>query len=555
MSRSNWTAEFDRFRDELDTAVFVVGAILTIIAIGLIAVQPDRASQVLTDTNTFLWSNVGWVYLWAMFLAVMFCLWLLFGPWGRIKLGGEDDEPEFSFFQFFAMLFSAGLSTGLVFFGPSEALFHYDAGMPFVAAEAGSESIIPGAVQYTMLHWGLSPWSAYLLVGVTIAYYVHRRGAPIKPSTIFAPFIGVENLDKWWTKPLDIMIVVLSVGGVAVSLGFVVTQFTTGITYNTGFEFSNPMLLLLTVGLTIGFTISAALGVNRGILRVSTLNVWLFAILLGALFVFGPTAYLFQLGTESVGGYISNFVQMSLYMDTAGDGAWVGAWTIFYWAWWFSFAPMIGIFLTRICRGRTIRQVMFAGLAGTTAASFIWFIVLGGTSMWTEHSGAADILGPVGEHGEEVAAFPLFEAIIPTMEIGGTTLPFGELFAGLYLLLVLTFLITTVDSTTLSLAIFTSQGNENPSTVNRVSWGVMVGLLTSLLLIAGGLQALQDLVVLIGLPIAFVLFICLAGMIIELEKHHPVLLTDRGTKDDTSDENTPSPSVSLSDGGQPPSEE
>ena len=554
MSKSNGTLSFDRFRNELDTTVFVVGAILTTIAIGLIASQPDRASQLLTDANTFLWTSVGWLYLWAMFLAVAFCLWLLVGPWGRIKLGGEDEDPEFSFFSFFAMLFSAGLSTGLVFFGPSEALFHYSSGPPFLGAEAGSESIIPGAVQYTMLHWGLSPWSAYLLVGVTIAYYVHRRGAPIKPSTIFAPFIGVENLDKPWIKPLDIMIVVVSVGGVAVSLGFVVTQFTTGITYNTGFEFSNLRLLLLTVGLTVLFTLSAALGVNRGILRVSTLNVWLFAILLGALFIFGPTAYIFQVGTEALGGYIGSFAQMSLYTNASGGGEWVGVWTIFYWAWWFSFAPMIGIFLTRICRGRTIRQVMFAGLAGTTAASFIWFIVLGSSSLWAEHNGVADILGPTGEFGEEVAAFPLFEAIIPAWEIGGAVLPLGELFSAMYLLLVLTFLITTVDSTTLSLAIFTSEGNENPSTINRVIWGILVGFLTSLLLIAGGLQALQDLVVLVGLPIAFVLFICFAGLALEFEKQHPVLLTDRSS-DDSPDEDVSTPSVNLSDGRQASSED
>jgi glycine betaine transporter len=546
MNGADSRLEFGRFRDELDTIVFGVGVIVTVLAIGLIALQPDSASQMLTEVNTFLWTNMGWLYMWAMFLAVAFCLWLLVGPWGRIKLGGEDEEPEFSFFSFFAMLFSAGLSTGLVFFGPSEALFHYDAGPPFLGAEAGSGSIIPGAVQYTMLHWGLSPWSAYLLVGVTIAYYVHRRGAPIKPSTIFAPFIGVENLDKSWVKPLDIMMVVVSVGGVAVSLGFVVTQFTTGVTYNTGFVFSNLQLLLLTVCLTIGFTISAALGVNRGILRVSTLNVWLFALLLGGLFIFGPTAYILQVGTEALGGYIVQFPEMSLYLNSAGGGEWVGGWTIFYWAWWFSFAPMIGIFVTRICRGRTIRQVMFAGLAGTTAASFLWFIVLGSSSLWAEHNGVADILGPTAEHGEEVAAFPLFEAIIPSAELGGIGIPFGEIFAALYLLLVLTFLITTVDSTTLSLAIFTSKGTERPSTINRVIWSCLVGLLTSLLLIAGGLQALQDLVVLVGLPIALVLFTCFAGLIIELEKQQPVILTERFS-DDTTDEDVSTPSVSGTD--------
>jgi glycine betaine transporter len=505
------------FREETDGIVFGVGALLTAIAIGAIALRPDAAAQALTEANTFLWQQVGWLYLWAMFLAVMFCLWLLIGPWGKIKLGGPDADPDFTFFQFFAMLFSAGLSTGLVFYGPVEALFHYSSGPPFLSAEAGSAAIIPGAVQYTFLHWGISPWAAYLIVGLTIAYYVHKRGAPIKPSTVFAPFIGVENLDKGWVKLLDIGMVIVSVGGVAVSLGFVVTQFMTGLSYNWGIEFGNLGTILITVGLTVGFTISAALGVEKGIRRISTFNMLLFVALLVVAFIFGPTTYLLGLGSQALGGYITEFIEMSLYSNVAGGGEWVGGWTIFYWGWWFSFAPMIGIFIARICRGRTIRQIVFAGLIGTSAASFPWFVAMGGSSLWAQNTGRADILSVVDNFGMEVAGFPLFEQLMP----------FGALFSALYLLLVLTFLITTVDSTTLSLAMFTTTGDTHPPTANRVAWGVLVGFLTSLLLIAGGLSALQDLVVLVGLPIAFVIGVCIVGLTMELEQRYPVLLTER----------------------------
>lgn len=175
------------FREETDGVVFGVGALLTVVAIGAIAVQPDTIGKMLTAANTFLWKELSWLYLWSMFLAVVFCLWLLVGPWGKIKLGGPDEGPEFTFFQFFAMLFSAGLATGLVFYGPAEALFHYSSGPPFLSASAGSSSIIPGAVQYTMLHWGISPWAAYLTVGITIAYYVHRRDAPSSPQPSSPP--------------------------------------------------------------------------------------------------------------------------------------------------------------------------------------------------------------------------------------------------------------------------------------------------------------------------------------------------------------------------------
>jgi len=505
------------FREKIDPFVFVGGAIVTILAIAYIAARPDAAATKLTGINTFLWSELGWVFLWAMFLAVGFCLWLLVGPWGSIKLGDPDEDPEFSYFSFLAMLFSAGLSTGLVFYGPAEALYHFSSGMPFFDSAAESAAIAPDAVQYTMLHWGISPWAAYLLVGVTIAYYVHRKGAPIKPSTVFAPFIGVENLDKKWVKPLDLLMVVISVGGVAVSLGFVVTQFLAGMSYNYGVEVGDLGTILVTVGLTVGFTVSAALGVKRGIRRVSTFNMYLFLTLLVVAFVFGPTAYLLTIGTEALGGYVNDFVGMSLYMNAAGDVSWVGGWTVFYWAWWFSFAPMIGIFIARICRGRTIRQVVFAGLVGTTAATFPWFVVMGGSSLWVQTSGQLDILSIVFEQGREVAGFPLFQTLIP----------FGGVFSAAYLLLVLTFLITTVDSTTLSLAMFTTDGSENPSTINRVTWGALVGLLTSLLLVTGGLPALKDLVVLLGFPIALVLGLCVVGLVTEFEQLDPVLLTER----------------------------
>ncbi|MBV0903528.1 BCCT family transporter [Haloarcula salina] len=516
------------FVDEIDPWVYAGGALLTILAISLIATRPAASSELLTRWNELLWRELGWVYLWAMFLAVAFCVWLLVGPWGSIKFGKPGDTPEFSYGSVLAMLFSAGLSTGLVFYGPAEALYHYGSGMPLFGSEAETAAAVPHAIQYTFLHWGLSPWSAYLVVGITISYYVHRKDAPIRPSTVFAPFIGVQNLDSKWVRPLDILMVVISVGGVAVSLGFVVTQFLSGLAYNYGVEVGNLGTLLVTVGLTVGFTISAALGVKRGIRRISNFNMYLFAFLLVVVFVFGPTTYLLTAGTEALGGYIGDFVVMSLYTNAANDMAWVGGWTVFYWAWWFSFAPMIGIFIARICRGRTVRQLVFAGLVGTSAASFPWFVVMGGSSLWAQTTGRIDLLSIASNQGISVVGFPLFESIIPL----------GELFAAAYLLLVLTFLITTVDSTTLSLAMFTTGGDENPSTVNRVSWGVMVGLLTSLLLISGGLAALKDFVVLLGLPIAFVIALCIVGLVLELEQARPVLLTERYEDTDNDDTQT-----------------
>lgn len=519
MSTSD-TLQLAQLRDEIHPGVFGGGVFLTLLLIAFIGLTPDLASRTLSGANDYIITNIGWLYMWIVFAAVLFCVWLLLGPWGRVKLGKPDEEPEFTLFEFFAMMFSSGLAVGLVFWGPAEALAHYSSGPPIFDVGAKSAALMPGAMQYTLFHSGVSPWSAYLVFGVVLAYFAHRREYALRPATIFAPFVSDESLDSWWATAIDALVVVISVGGICVSLGFGVIQFTTGLEYNWGITFGDTGIIALTTGLTFAFTASAAVGVQRGIRRISDFNIVLFALLLVTALIFAPISFVFNLGSQALGGLVSDFVGMSLYTNFNNGAEWVGSWTMFFWAWWLAFGPMIGIFIARICRGRTIRQVVFVGIIGTSAASFPWFITMGGSALWAQTTGRADLLGVMNEFGIEGVGFSLFEQLIP----------FSGVFAALYLLLVLTFLITTVDSSTLSVAMLTVGGREEPSVINRVIWGVLVGLLTSLLIIIGGLNTLQSFVVLVGLPTALMCVVCMVGLGIELEDRKPVLQTDTSSE-------------------------
>lgn len=509
-------SQLEQLKEEVDPTIFGLSVAAIVLLIGAFSLFPSQSASGLAQANDFIIQNLGWVYMWVVFGAVVFCFFLLIGPWGRIKLGGTDDEPEFSLFEFFAMMFSAGLAVGLVFWGPAEALDHYSTGPSLTSTEPGTSAIMPEAVQYTLFHSGISPWAAYLVFGVAIAYYAHRLGYPARPATMFTPLFGTDSLDSVWAKLLDAAVVIISIGGIAVSLGFGVVQFLAGVDYVWDVSSGDLGVLLFTLGLTVCFTASAAVGVHRGIRRLSDFNIAVFLLLLVTALIFAPLSFVLGLGSEAFGGLITDFVAMSMHTNFADDAAWVGGWTMFFWAWWLAFGPMIGIFITRICKGRTIRQVVGVGLLGTSAASFPWFITLGGSALWAESTGRAALLDVYGDYGVEAVGFALFEQLVP----------FSDLFSAVFLLLVLTFLITTVDSSTLSVAILTVGGDQQPSVLNRVIWGVLVGLLTALLIILDGLVALESFVVLVGFPTAIMAIVTMVSLTLALERRHPAFATD-----------------------------
>ena len=523
MTQSTEPGIFRRFIDEIDSIPFVFGALVTFIFIGLAAFRTEWVSNQISNAFGVFGEGLAWLYLLSMLLMLVVCVYLMVSPYGRIKLG--DGKPEYSYFSYLAMFFSAGLSAGIVFFGPVEALTHYNSVPPVFGsvAEAGTKSAMVPALAYAIFHYGISAWGGYLAIGIPVAYYVYNYGAPFRTSTVLMPLLGRDNLDGVVGRTIDTLAVVATLGGIATGLGFIATQILTGITYRTGFQFGNLETVLAITGITIIFTISLVAGVDRGIRRLSDFNVGMMGVLLIATFVGGillpsiSELAVLNTGALAIGTYVQNFFQMSLFTGVGIEGGtgWTSFWTVFYWSWWIAWAPFVGLFLARISKGRTIREVLFTALVAMTLISVVWFTVVGGTSMWLQQTGTADILGAVSEFGNGVAGYALFGA-----------LPLGELWQPLFLVLVVTFFATSADSSTLAVAMLTTGGKENPSSLNRVFWGVLQGVIASILVVLGGASALRSSVIITGAPFAVVCLLSLFVFLRELGRDHTSLVFD-----------------------------
>ncbi|ODR83388.1 hypothetical protein BG842_09725 [Haladaptatus sp. W1] len=501
---------------QFDALIFGIGLVLSLLVIAVIAIDIEAFSTALTSVNGWLVTNMAWYYVGSAFLITVFFLWVMLGPWGRIKLGDPDEEPEHGFFSYFAMMFSAAMAAGLVFFGAAEPLFHYASPPPVMSSEPKTMGAITDAITYALFHYGITPWATYLTLAVPLAYYVHRKDAPMRPSTVLIPLVGRDALDSPWLKSIDGIILFISAGGAASSLGFIALQLSVSFSYNLGIEPGLVGKFAILAVVTGAFILSAVAGIEKGIKRVSTLNMVLFSVILVAVFALGRSAALLNLGSQALGGYITEFFTMSLYAGVNG-GEWLGSWTVFYWAAWFVFAPLIGVFMARISRGRTVRELIFTALFGSFAVTVPWFTVIGGSALFTQNSGGG-LLATVSEYGLEVAAYALID-----------TLPMGsDVLAILFTLLVTTFLVTTLDSSTYIMAIFASNGDTTPGKASRVIWGIITAVISGLLLAIGGLNAIQQFFIVLGVPVIALSVVATVALIIEWESLSPVMQgTDR----------------------------
>ncbi|MFC6718188.1 BCCT family transporter [Natrialbaceae archaeon GCM10025810] len=516
----------ETFREEIDPVVFLFGALLTLGVIGAFFISPKTVEDGITSLNDTLLGTLNWALLSIVFVIVLFLLFLIIGPWGRIKLG--DDPPEYSFLSFFAMLYSAGFAAGVVFWGPTEALFYYDSPSPLFNAGGGSAEAIPIAIQQTLFHWALPQLAVFTIMGIAIGYFAYNyENVPLRVSSALTPLIGEDNLDGPFAKVIDILAVFATIGGVATSLGFIGSQFIEGLDYQWGIDMGNIGILLVVTMMTLLFTISMVLGVDKGIRRLSNFNMVLFVVLMVATFVVGPTLFLTLVGIEALGGMITDFVSMSLFTGAGAFGAgnaeateWVNTWTVFYWAWALSWSPFAGLFIARISRGRTVREVAFTGIIATSAATIPWFTIIGGTSVWSQHNGVADFGAVIaGDAGAEVSGFILFE-----------TFPLGSVFMMAFLVLVTTFFVTSADSSTLAVSMMTTGGKARPSSINRIFWGVVLGMTAAILMILGGTgsaNTLQQAAIITGTPFAFVCFLSMLALIKDFGSNYGrVLLQD-----------------------------
>ena len=467
------------------TASFILISFLwCIVAPASLGTNFDSALAVITR-------NFGWLYLWVVLALVIFAAFLAFSRYGNLKLGGEEDEPEFSLGAWFAMLFAAGMGIGLVFWGVAEPMSHYTIAPPGIAANTPEAA--NAAMRYSFFHWGVHPWAVYSVVALAIAFFQYRRqgAALISASTDTLPWRPIRHAAGLFNG----LAVIATAFGVAASLGMGALQINSGLETVFGVAVSTRAQVTIILASTVLFLSSALTGVTRGLKWLSSLNMVIAALLAAAVFLLGPTIVIIDTFTNTLGSYLSDFVRMSLRMTPFRDSSWVGGWTIFYWAWWISWSPFVGLFIARVSRGRTIREFITMTVLAPSMAAFLWFSIFGGTALHMEIWQGIPIAEAV-KSDVSTALFTMFNAM-----------PFSLIMSVAATLLVLVFFVTSADSATLVLSMMSSGGNPNPPAKVKALWGVLVAGVAISLLLSGGIEAVQTATIVFALPFAIVILL------------------------------------------------
>ncbi len=461
------------------------------------AVFTEETNTVFNAVQSWLITNVGWFYMGAVATFFIFVLYLAFSRFANIKLGPDDSEPDYTYLSWFAMLFSAGMGIGLLFFGVAEPITHF---MTPPLGEGGDVEAARNAMQITFFHWGLQAWAIYIIVGLSLAYFAFRHDLPLTIRSTLYPLIG-DRIHGPIGHAVDIFAVLGTMFGVATSLGLGVMQVNAGMNYLFGIPVSTTVQVLLISAITAMATISVVAGLDAGIKRLSVCNLILALVLMIFILIAGPTVLLLNSYIQNIGMYLSNMVEMTLTLYAYEPTGWIGDWTLFYWAWWISWSPFVGMFIARISRGRTIKEFIIGVLLVPTGFTFMWLSLFGNTALHMELTHAGAGIAEAVQNDIPTAIFVLLEQMpLATMTSLVTTV------------LVITFFVTSSDSGSLVIDIITSGGAEEPPVWQRIFWAVSEGVVASILLIVGGLTALQTAALTSALPFSFVILVICYGL-------------------------------------------
>jgi choline/glycine/proline betaine transport protein len=483
------------FHLDIHPQVFFISAALIILFVGSTIVFQAYLGNVFQSIQDTISMYAGWLFTWTVNIVLVFVLVLLMSRFGSIRLGGPDAEPEFSLLGWFAMLFSAGMGIGLLFYGVAEPMFHYVANP---LSEPGTTEAARRAMDITFLHWGLHPWAMYALVALSLAFFAFNKNLPLSIRTAFYPLFG-ERIYGWIGHVIDILATVATLFGVATSLGLGVQQVNAGLDHLLGIGQSTGIQVGLIAGITGIATWSVVKGLDKGIRRLSEINLALAAGLALFIVVVGPTLFIFDGLLENIGYYVQHLPQLSTWNETYEHTAWQHGWTIFYWSWWIAWSPFVGMFIARVSYGRTIRQFITGVLLVPTFVTMVWVTIFGNTALYVEMFGGGGIAKAVQEN-IPVSLFVLFEQF-----------PLDQITSALAVVVIVTFFVTSSDSGSMVIDIITSGGNPNPPMLSRLFWAILEGAVAATLLLGGGLVALQTATITTGLPFAVVILgMCLA---------------------------------------------
>ncbi|SHF20439.1 choline/glycine/proline betaine transport protein [Modicisalibacter ilicicola DSM 19980] len=515
----------DYLKEHTNPPVFIISAVIILAFVAWGVALPSQLDKIAKMINGWITADFGWWYMLVTTLFLIFIIVVMFSSWGKIRLGPDDSRPDWSTLSWFAMLFTAGMGIGLVFFGVAEPIFHFNS--PPVG-EGGTSETALRAMGITLFHWGLHPWAVYIVMGLSLGYFCFRKNLPMRPAAALYPLIG-KHIYGPIGNAIDILAVFGTLFGLATSLGFGATQINTGLNVLFGVSVGAiPQVVIIGLITAVAVT-SVMLGIDAGIRRLSVINLFLAMILAAFVFFVGPTIFILEFMVSSTGYYLQHLPERSFQMYSFSEAGsdWLASWTLFYWGWWISWSPFVGMFIARVSRGRTIRQFIAGTLLAPVGASIAWFSIFGGSAI---KAILDDPDNPLADAGTTDAMFTLMEQL-PVLSILGTL---GSLVA---ILVVTLFFATSSDSGSLVVDMLTNGGDPNPIWQQRMFWAVLEGVVAAVLLAAGwtaagdaasALTPLQTAAVASGLPFSFVLLFMCWGLVRGLSQESA--LTESGRR-------------------------
>ncbi|MDT7827529.1 BCCT family transporter [Pricia sp. S334] len=470
--------------------VFFISTFIIVLSVALTLIFHDGAESTFAYLQQAVAENADWFFILSINIFLIFLIFLALGKYGAIRIGGPRAKPEFKTLSWFAMLFSAGMGIGLLFFGVAEPVLHFS--NP-ATTEPGSVAAASEAMDFTFLHWGFHAWAAYALVGLALAYFTYSRGLPLTIRSVFYPFLG-NKIYGWIGDVIDIFAVLATLFGLATSLGFGVQQIASGMNFVFGMSDGIIAQITLIAVITAIATISVVLGVDKGVKVLSEWNMRIAVLLLVLAVVLGPTIFIFRSFVENTGSYLFNFIKTATWSETYSQSNWQNDWTVFYWGWWIGWSPFVGMFIARISKGRTVREFILGVLLVPSLVTFFWMSAFGSVSIQQAMAGS----GIVEAVNSDVstALFVFFEDY-----------PLAAAINIVAVVLIAGFFITSSDSGSLVIDSLTSGGKIEAPVGQRIFWAVIEGAVAAVLLLGGGLQALRSASIISGLPFALILLL------------------------------------------------
>ncbi|GFK24260.1 BCCT family transporter [Tetragenococcus halophilus] len=477
---------------DIHPQVTIPATIILLLFIILLSIFSQEANVVFDYILDAVTNYTGWFMILATAIFIGAGLFFAFSRYGKIVIGGNDAKPEFSRWGWFAMLLSAGMGIGLVFWSVAEPISHLGEPSPMFNVDPNSAGAVKTALTSSFFHWGIHPWAIYAIVGLGLAFFSYNKGLPLTIRSLFYPLIG-NKIYGWWGNIIDILSVLATMTGLATSLGLGVSQVNAGLNHLFGISISPGIQIVLIIVITAFATTSVVLGLDKGVQKLSEINMVLAAIFALFILLVGPTVFILSGFTQNLGYYAANFIEMSFWTETFTSTNWQGSWTLFYWAWWISWSPFVGMFIARISKGRSVKEFIIGVVLVPTIISAIFMSILGGTALYQQINGINDLASVVNVD-ESLALFSLSDS-----------LPLSSILSVVGIILVTVFFITSSDSGSLVIDHLTSGGKLDTPLAQRIFWAIIEGAVAAVLLIGGGLTALQTASIITGLPFTFVL--------------------------------------------------